>query len=203
MSAVSETRAPDLSINHPEAVVIGASAGALDALSIILPRLPRGFQLPVLAVVHLPPTQDSILASLLQAKCEVEVHEAVDKEPVRAGTVFFAPPDYHLLVESDKLLSLSADEPVNFSRPSIDVLFESAADAYGAGLIGIVLTGANNDGAAGLRAVHAAGGIALVQRPELAHASAMPLAALEACSEARALSLPEIAIYLLEVANRL
>ncbi len=202
MSGVPETCASNPTIDRPEAVVIGASAGALDALSIILPLLPRGFQLPVLAVVHLPPNKESILASLLQAKCEVKVREAADKEPIRAGTVYFAPPDYHLLVESNKLLSLSADEPVNFSRPSIDVLFETAADAYGAGLIGIVLTGANNDGAAGLRAVHAAGGIALVQRPELAHSPAMPLAALEACSEACALSLPEIASYLLEVAAR-
>jgi two-component system chemotaxis response regulator CheB len=192
---------PSAAGDRPEAIVIGASAGALDALSAILPLLPRGFPLPVLMVVHLPSHKESVLANLLQAKCEIDVREAEDKEPAGAGTVFLAPPDYHLLVETDKRLSLSTEEPVNFSRPSIDVLFEAAADAYGPRLIGVVLTGANPDGARGLRAVHAAGGIALVQRPESAQASAMPRAALDACPEAHALSLQEIAAYLLDSAK--
>jgi two-component system, chemotaxis family, protein-glutamate methylesterase/glutaminase len=113
--------------------------------------------------------------------------------------VYFAPPDYHLLVEKDKSLSLSSDEPVLFSRPSIDVLFESAADAYGPGLLGVILTGANQDGASGIKAVTKSGGGAVVQRPGDAFAPAMPEAALAVCPTARVLSIEEIAAYLQEV----
>src|SRR5208283_1270877 len=123
-----------------QAVAMGASAGALDALSSVLTRLPRSFSLPILIVTHLPADRDSILSSLLASKCEIAVREAEDKEPIVPGVAFIAPPDYHLLVEKDGRLSLSSDEAVQFSRPSIDVLFESAADAYGNALIGIILT---------------------------------------------------------------
>jgi two-component system, chemotaxis family, protein-glutamate methylesterase/glutaminase len=184
-----------------EAVVIGASAGALEALSIILPVLPADYRLPVLVVVHVPPDKKSVLAELFQAKCATKVREAEDKEPIEPGTIYFAPPNYHLLVEADKSLSLSNEEPVLFSRPSVDVLFESAADAYGAGLIGIVLTGANEDGAEGARAVAEAGGTMIVQRPDTAFASAMPEAALEACPEAHVFTLEEIVVYLLALAE--
>ncbi|HEX4142081.1 MAG TPA: chemotaxis protein CheB [Pirellulales bacterium] len=199
MTPESTTSRVQAAPHRAEAIVIGVSAGALDALSTLLPVLPRDFPLPVLVVVHLPAHKESLIVNLLRPKCQVDVREAEDKEPIRAATVFFAPPDYHMLVETDGRLSLSAEEPVNFSRPSIDVLFETAADAYGAGLIGIVLTGANNDGSRGLRAVLDRGGIGLVQRPDLAIASAMPAAALDACPTARALSLPEIAAYLLNI----
>jgi two-component system chemotaxis response regulator CheB len=182
-----------------EAVVMGASAGALEALSSILPGLPADYPLPIMIVVHVPPDKKSLLAELFDARCRVSVREAEDKEAIVAGTVYFAPPDYHLLVESEKILSLSAEEPVLFSRPSIDVLFESAADAYGEGLVGVILTGANSDGAEGLSAISEAGGRAIVQTPEAAYAGAMPRAAIEACREARILSLDEIAAYLLEI----
>lgn len=182
-----------------EAVVIGASAGALEALSSILPALPAGFRLPVIVVVHLPPDKRSVLAELFQAKCRIPVREVEDKEPISRGTVYFAPPDYHLLVEEEKSLALSKDEPVLFSRPSIDVLFESAADAYGPALIAIVLTGANQDGAEGMQAVVAAGGIALVQEPVGAFAAAMPQAAIQLSPSARVMSLDAIAAYLQEV----
>lgn len=182
-----------------EAVVIGASAGALEALSIILPSLPANYRLPVMIVVHVPPDKKSILAELFRAKCNIKVHEAEDKEPIGAGAAYFAPPDYHLLVETDKSLSLSNEEPVFYSRPSIDVLFESAADAFGPSLIGIVLTGANQDGAKGLKAVVEAGGRAVVQSPEGAYATAMPEAAIAECPEAQVLSLEEIATYLQNV----
>jgi two-component system chemotaxis response regulator CheB len=188
-----------MSAGRPQAIVIGSSAGALEALSSILPALPAGFTLPVIGVVHLPSDRRSILAELLQRKCRVQVREAEDKEPIEVGTVYLAPPDYHLLVETDKSLSLSSDEPVLFSRPSIDVLFESAADAYGCGLTGIVLTGANQDGAKGLRAVVAAGGAAIVQNPRGAFAAAMPEAAIEMCPSAQILSLDAIAHYLQEI----
>lgn len=183
-----------------EAVVIGASAGALDALSAILPKLPERYSLPVIVVVHMPPDKKSVLADLLQSKCQMKIKEGEDKEPLNPGTVYLAPPDYHLLVEQGRALSLSSDEPVLFSRPSIDVLFESAADVYREGLIGVILTGANNDGAQGLYEVIKTGGIGLVQTPKQASSSAMPQAALDLCPQAHALSLEKIATYLQKAA---
>jgi two-component system chemotaxis response regulator CheB len=177
----------------PEVVVVGASAGALEALSAVLPELPQGYGLPLLVVVHLPAGRESLLAPLLQARCRLTVVEAEDKQPIEPGTAYLAPPDYHLLLGRDRALSLSSEEPVHFSRPSIDVLFETAADALGAGVVGVILSGANSDGSRGLRAICDAGGQALVQRPDQAASAAMPRAALKACPEARALSLGELA----------
>jgi len=182
-----------------EGIVIGASAGALEALSILLSKLPRDYPLPIFGVVHLPADGKSVLAECLQTKCVIRVREADDKEPIQSGTVYFAPPDYHLMLDSKQRLSLSSEEPVWYSRPSVDVLFESAAEVYGGSLIGIVLTGASPDGAHGLHAIEQAGGIALVQRPDLSYASTMPQAALDECARATALELTEIADYLLEV----
>jgi len=171
-----------------EAVVIGVSAGGIKALGTILPALPADYPVPILVVIHLPPSRKSIVADLFEEKCRLEVREAEDKEELTAGVVYFAPPDYHLL-----------EEPVMFSRPSIDVLFETAAEAYGEGLLGIILTGANPDGALGLKAVAAAGGRAIVQTPAHAYAPAMPEAALQSCPEAAAMDLEEIAAYLQKV----
>ncbi|MFO0957667.1 MAG: chemotaxis protein CheB [Isosphaeraceae bacterium] len=188
-----------MTLSTTEAVAIGASAGAFEALSAILPSLPADYPLPVFVVVHIPADKESFLADLLRRKCRVSVREAQDKEPIEPATVYLAPPDYHLLVEPDRRLSLSADEPVLFSRPSIDVLLETAAEAYGVGLVGIVLTGANSDGARGLKAIVDRGGTALVQRPDKALSPAMPTAALDACPGARSLELGEIADYLLAI----
>lgn len=194
-------------ITHPpgsraRAVVMGGSAGAVEALTVILPALPESFPLPVMVVVHLPAETKSALAELFNRQCRLAVREAEDKEPICNGTVYFAPADYHLLVEADFRLSLSSEEPVLYSRPSIDVLFETAADAFGEGLIGIVLTGANSDGARGLKAVMDAGGIGLVQRPDLSRASAMPQAALDACPGAAVRTLQQIVAYLEEFVPR-
>lgn len=178
---------------HPaRAVVIGASAGGVQALLALLPSLPADFNLPILVVLHVPADRSNVLAPLFASKCALTVKEAEDKEPVEPGVVYFAPSDYHLLVEADGALALSSDELVNYSRPSIDVLFESAADAYGAGLVGMVLTGANEDGAAGLKAVAAAGGLTFVEDPSTAHARPMPEAALRACPVAHVMSLARI-----------
>ena len=166
----------------------------------ILPALPATYALPLLIVVHLPPDKKSIMAELLQQTCRIAVREAEDKEPIEPGTAYFAPPDYHLLVEQGRSLALSSEEPVLYSRPSIDPLFESAADAYGPGLIAVMLTGANRDGVDGLRTVLAAGGTALVQDPTSAYARAMPEAALAACADAKCLSLQDIANYLQKAA---
>ena len=184
---------------EPEAVVIGTSAGAVEALSVILPALPREFRLPVIVVVHVPADKRSVMAELFRSKCQLDVLEAEDKEPIVGGRIYFAPPNYHLLVEVDRALSLSSDEPVLFSRPSIDVLFESAAEAYGPGLIAIVLTGANHDGASGLRAIVDAGGVAVVQDPATAFMPTMPEAAILKCPGARVMSLAAITQYLKEV----
>lgn len=178
------------------AVVMGGSAGSVDALLQILPVLPPVFALPILIVVHVPPGAKSALSEVFGTKCALRVKEAEDKEPIHGGVVYFAAADYHLLVEANRTLSLSNEEPVLFSRPAIDLLFETAADAYGSGLVGVVLTGASSDGAHGLAAICQAGGRAIVQHPETAVASLMPEAALAACPGARALALAEIAHYL-------
>lgn len=175
-----------------EAVVIGASAGGVQALSQVLPALPPDFPVPVLVVVHVPPRRDNALVELFDGKCSLTVKEAEDKEALAPGTIYFAPPDYHLLVETDGTIALSSDEPVNHSRPAIDVLFESAADAFGAGLAAIVMTGANYDGAEGMRTVCAAGGRGMVQEPGTAEVATMPEAALAACPAARAMRLEEM-----------
>jgi two-component system, chemotaxis family, protein-glutamate methylesterase/glutaminase len=178
------------------ALAIGTSAGGVQALLRILPALPSGFPLPVLIVVHVPPDRDNALVPLFQARCQVEVKEAEDKELALPGVVYFAPSDYHLLVETDGSLSLSSDDLLNHSRPSIDVLFESAADAFGPAMIGIVLTGANEDGALGLKAVLAAGGSGVVEDPAGAYAPMMPAAARRACPAAEVMTLDAIADYL-------
>lgn len=183
--------------NRPAAIVIGASAGAVDALLRILPGLPADSP-PVLVAVHIPPDRANMLVPLLQTRCAMRIKEAEDKEPALSGVVYFAPPDYHLLVERDGALALSSEELVNHSRPAIDVLFETAADAWGDALTALVLTGANADGARGLAAVARAGGTALVQDPDEAVASAMPRAALAACPSARAVSLADVIAPLLD-----
>lgn len=167
------------SLAHVEAVVIGTSAGGVDALTVVLPALPRTLRVPVFLVIHLPRDRPSLLTSIFEPKCKVPIREAEDKEPVAQGTIYVAPPDYHLMLDRGPQLVLSTDEPVNYSRPSIDVLFESAADLYGRSLLGVLLTGANEDGANGLQAVRAAGGMTVVQSPEEAFAPLMPATAIE------------------------
>jgi two-component system chemotaxis response regulator CheB len=178
------------------AVVIGASAGGVEALLTLLPALERSCGVPVLVVVHLPRERPSRLVELFGPRCRVKVSEAEDKQPIEPGCVYFAPPDYHLLVDEGPTLSLSSDELLHFSRPSIDALFESAADAYRAGLLGIVLTGANADGAEGLAAVARAGGLTVVQTPRSANVATMPEAALKAAPGSSSLDLSQIAAVL-------
>ncbi len=176
-----------------DAIVIGTSAGGVEALSTLLPALPARLRAAVFIVLHLPRERPSLLVEIFQPKCSVPVREAQDKEPIIPGTVYFAPPDYHLLVDVGPQLALSADELVHFSRPSIDVLFESAADWYQRRLLGVILTGANQDGAAGLAAVHQAGGLTIVQQPDTAHAPLMVESALKRSPVDMVLTLEEIA----------
>lgn len=160
------------------AVVVGGSAGALEVLQASLSLLPSSYPLPIAIVVHLLANRPSGLAQVLGERCALSVREADDKEQFRAGAVYLASPNYHLLVEKDRHFALSDDELVNFSRPSVDVLFESAADAFGPELLGVLLSGANNDGALGLFRIHQAGGTTVVQSPDTAAAREMPTAAL-------------------------
>lgn len=164
-------------------VVIGASVGGLEAVALLLEQLPPDFSLPIAIAQHratAPPDGD--LAGIWQRSTPLPVREAEDKAPIERGRVYIAPADYHLLVESRELFALSTDPPVLYARPSIDVLFESAADAYGGGVIGVILTGASADGSQGLKAIGERGGCTLVQEPATAECDVMPRAALAATS---------------------
>lgn len=164
---------------HVRAIVAGGSAGALDVLRAILPSLPARFRIPIAIVVHVPPDKPSYLAEVLSGVCALRVKEAEDKEPVAPGAIYLAPPNYHLLIERGHTFALSVDAPVHYSRPAIDVTFESAADAYGPELLGLLLTGASADGAQGLASIQRAGGTIVVQSPDSAAARTMPEAALQ------------------------
>lgn len=185
----------------PPLAVIGASAGAVQALLALLEPLPATDHFAILVAVHVPPDRSNVLVPLLATRCAMPVKEAEDKETIVPGVIYFAPSDYHLLVEQTGDLALSSDEPVNYSRPALDVLFESAADAGAPSLTGIILTGANDDGAAGLAAIVRAGGQAFVEAPGAAYARAMPEAAIAACPDARVLNLSDLAQHLLERAR--
>jgi two-component system chemotaxis response regulator CheB len=164
-----------------EAVVIGGSAGGVDALVALLPAIPVGFRLPVFCILHVPGGRESRLAELFGERLPVPVREAADKEEIVPGTVYFAGSGYHLSVERDRTFSLSCEPPVHFARPAIDVLMESSADTYGAGLAAILLTGANHDGADGMAYVRARGGFTVVQDPADAQVPTMPVSAINRC----------------------
>ena len=181
------------------AAVIGVSSGGLEALAVILAQLPAAFPIPVLVVQHMQPDAGTFLAEYLDERSRLGVKMADEKEALRPGWVYLAPPSYHLLVEEDETLSLSVEERVNFARPSIDVLFESAADAYGPELIGIILTGGSRDGSQGLKRIKERGGLTLVQDPATARAEIMPKEALTATGVDHILALEEIGPFLVKV----
>lgn len=175
------------------AVVIGGSAGGVDALIELLGALPSTMQVPVICMLHMPASRDSRLAEVFAGRVAVPVLEAADKQSVADATVYFAGSGYHLSLEQDRSFSLSCEPPVHFARPAIDVLMSSAADVYGAQLVGILLTGANADGAAGMAAIHARGGFTVVQDPANAQVATMPRAAIAACAPDLVLDLHDIA----------
>jgi two-component system, chemotaxis family, protein-glutamate methylesterase/glutaminase len=179
-----------------ECVAIGASAGGLQALRTLLSGLPAAFPIPIVIVQHVGPRGDFYLSEVLDRATAIAVKEAEDKELMHSQTAYVAPAGYHLLVERDGTLSLSVDEKVNFCRPAIDPLFESAADAFGQGLIGIVLTGANADGAKGLVRIKEKGGYAIVQDPRSAESPCMPQAAIEAVRVDKVLDLDDVSSFL-------
>ena len=186
-------------------VVVGASWGGLSALSRLVADVAADFPLPIALVQHRSKESDHLLAQLLQDRTALKVREVEDKEPILAGNVYVAPPDYQLLVDllaDGPYFSLSVDPPVRYSRPSIDVTFVAAADAFGPRAIGVVLTGANEDGAAGLRRIVDRGGYAIVQEPKTAEIRTMPQAALTAVPGAEVLPLDRIGTRLTALAAR-
>ena len=176
-------------------VVVGTSWGGLAALKTLVGALPASFRMAVTLVQHRHKDSDHVLRALLQERSHLTVCEVEDKMPLEEGHIYVAPPDYHTLIEPGHF-ALSTEAPVRFSRPSIDVTFNSAADAYGHRVVGIVLTGANDDGASGLRRISDLGGLALIQDPQTAESPTMPAAAQKAVSRARVMSLPRIGEYL-------
>lgn len=182
-----------------DAVVIGASAGGFAALLALLEGVPPTCRMPLVAVLHLPDQHESRLAELFGYRLALQVREARDKESLAPGTLYFAPSGYHLSIENDGSFSLSCEERVSYARPSIDVLFASAADAYGPALAGILLTGANFDGAAGLAGMQVAGALTIVQDPASAEVPTMPEAALRRMTPDLILPLAEIHSLLLRL----
>jgi two-component system chemotaxis response regulator CheB len=182
-----------------EAIVIGSSAGGMRALLELLSYIPAAYPLPIIIVQHLLDGTDSFIAEFLNEKTAITVKEADDKRLIEKGYAYLAPPGYHLLIEDDHSLSLSIDPRVNFSRPSIDVLFESAAFVYEQRCIGIVLTGANGDGSQGLHRIKTNGGLTLVQDPATAEFNTMPIAAIQATKVDHILTLEEMGRFLISI----
>ncbi|MBT3878078.1 MAG: chemotaxis protein CheB [Candidatus Scalindua sp.] len=179
--------------NHKyKVIVIGVSTGGIKALKTILSVLPSKFELSVIIVMHRHKDADGYLEQLLDNECKMRVKQADEKEEITAGVVYVAPPNYHLLIEDDGVFSMSVEGAVNYARPSVDVVFESAAEVYGKGLIGVVLTGANKDGSQGLKIIKEAGGLAIVQKPETSEVSDMPRAAIAAVKPDYVLPLEKI-----------
>ena len=163
-----------------EIVVLGVSSGGMAALSVVLPMLSADFALPVVIVQHQHLHADDFLVRYLDERCRIPVKQAEEKEAIEPATIYLAPPNYHLLIERDRTFSLSIAARVKYARPSIDMLFETAVDAFGASTIGIILTGANNDGSHGLKIIHDRGGLTIAQDPATAEAAEMPRSAIAA-----------------------
>lgn len=197
---MSAAERPEPAARSASLVVVGASSGGVEALIGLLSRLPADFALPMAVVLHQGEDRDSVLAQVLGRHTPLAVREARDKEPLAAGCVHVAPPGYHLLLEDAQHLALSCDPPEYFSRPSIDALFETASQVLGPRLCGVLLTGANHDGAAGLARLGAAGGLTLVQSPTDAANPEMPLAAIERRTPDFVLPLRDIARFLARLA---
>lgn len=200
--AWTDGRVEPAALRAYELVVIGCSMGGMKALMTILEALPKDFPLPIVVAQHRYKTSNEALPAYFRRHTTLDVVDALDKQWVQPGTVYLAPADYHLLVDRDGEhgeLSLSVDAAVAYSRPSIDVMFESAADAYGQGVIGIVLTGANADGARGAKRIKQRGGFVIVQDPQSAESPSMPEAAIAAARVDRILPLERIGPFLIEL----
>ena len=183
------------------AIVLGTSAGGLSALSVLLADIPARYTVPIIVAQHRSKDSRELFEEVLQSKCHIKIKQAEEKETLANNMVYIVPPNYHLLIESDRTLSLSSDAPVRYSRPSIDVLFESAAIAYGDKLVGIILTGANDDGAVGIRAIANRGGLTIAQNPQEAEYPFMVQAAIATKKIKYIWSLATIRNFLLQLDN--
>ncbi len=179
-----------------DCLVVGVSAGGMDALAAILPHWHADFPIPVIVVQHVGADSGRLIYPLLQKKTALRIKEAEEKERMQAGFIYLAPAGYHLLVEADHSFSLTVDAKVNYARPSIDVLFESAAEVFGSRLIGVILTGANHDGSEGLRQIADLGGFTVVQCPTTAEVTQMPLAALNCTRVDQIVALEKLGLFL-------
>jgi two-component system chemotaxis response regulator CheB len=177
-------------------IAIGGSAGGISAIQAILKKIPTGFFIPIVVVIHLPANNRGLLSEVLGGWTKSPLREPNDKDPIDSGTIYTAPSGYHLMVEKEKIFCVNLDEPVQFSIPSIDVFFDSAAQAYGDKVLGVILSGANEDGAEGLCRVIKAGGVGIVQTPSTAQSPLMPSSALKLAPSALSLSPDEIGEFL-------
>ncbi|MBN2595821.1 MAG: chemotaxis protein CheB [Marinifilaceae bacterium] len=183
------------------AVVIGTSYGGLEALKAIIPHLPKDLSLAVIVVLHIGDNKNDSFIQYLNKQSKVKIKEAEEKEKIKVGTVYFAPPNYHILIENDSTIALSADPKINHSRPSIDVLFESAAWHFKNQLIGILLTGLNQDGALGIKEIKKYGGITIVENPKTAIAAIMPASAIKIMKPNYILNLDQISKKIIELSK--
>jgi len=175
-----------------EAIVIGVSSGGMNAMKVIFSLLPKEFSIPIIIVQHVSSHSNNQWIKLLNDKSNLCIKEADEKEKIENGTIYIAPANYHLMIEKNKTFSLTIDERVNYARPSIDVLFESAAEVYKDKLIGVILTGSNNDGTNGIKRIKEFGGLAIIQNPKTAESSYMPASAIAAIKPDYILSLVDI-----------
>jgi two-component system, chemotaxis family, protein-glutamate methylesterase/glutaminase len=182
-----------------EAIVIGVSSGGMNAMKVIFSMLPKSFKTPVIIVQHIGKHSNNKWIELINNTSNIHIKEADEKEKISRGIAYFAPPDYHLLVEKTKTFSLTVDERVNFARPSIDVLFESAAQAFKNKLIGIILTGSSTDGTLGLKRIKECGGVTIVQDPSTAESDYMPASAMAAMQVDYVLPLERIIELLIKI----
>lgn len=188
---------------HLDLVVIGGSAGALDPLCFIMQNLPEKFKLPLAIVLHRPKDQGAGLCQYLISKTGLPVREAVHQEPIRPGSIYLAPRNHHLLIAGNRTFSLSRSKPIRHSRPSIDILFNSAANHYRSRVLGILLSGANSDGSLGLKKIRDQGGIGIIQNPALADLEFMPKSSLEKGGADYVFNQEQIAMFLNESHERL
>ena len=185
-----------------EAIVIGVSSGGMNAMKVLFSILPKNFNTPIIIVQHISPHSENQWIKLLNYTSNLPLKEADEKEKIENGKVYIAPPNYHLMIERDKTFSLTVDEPVNFARPSIDVLFESAAEAYMDKLIGVILTGSNSDGTVGFKKINEYGGLTIAQDPKTAESACMPASAIAAIKPDYIISLEEICMLLIKIDNQ-
>ena len=182
-----------------EAIVIGVSSGGMNAMQVMFSILPKDFNTPIIIVQHIGARSDNQLIKILNDKSNLQIKEADEKEKIENGKVYIAPPNYHLMIERDKTLSLTIDERVNYARPSIDILFESAAEAYRDKLIGVILTGSNSDGTVGFKKINEYEGLTIAQDPKTAESAYMPASAIAAIKPDYILSLEDIIKLLIKI----